>query len=256
VQCLILGDEIGLPILLDICSRIKMKIAGYIFSKDREMPKSLINQVSSLNSFCSPNDVKTIEFLKGNKIDLVLVHSYNVILKEEILNVPRVKFVNIHGGKLPEYRGANVLNWAIINGDEEIGVSLHEMITNVDAGPIIGEWSIKVEMEDTANSLLKKMGSSISKNSPLLINRYLNGEILPTPQSHVNATLWPRRFPKDGVFDWSWTNTQIFNLIRALVKPWPGARYINNQGETVVIDKFMTFEEIAALRDKVMQSEA
>jgi methionyl-tRNA formyltransferase len=154
----------------------------------------------------------------------------------------------VHGGKLPEYRGANVLNWAIIRGEEEIGVTFHLVDRLIDTGPIIFESKLKINKVDTALTLQKRMAVEIEDILYKLLPLFIENKLLYKEQSKINANYHKKRRPEDGLFDWTFSDEEIYNLIRALVYPWPGARYFDRSGQLIVIDQFMTMEDIKSLR--------
>jgi methionyl-tRNA formyltransferase len=154
----------------------------------------------------------------------------------------------VHSGKLPEYRGANVLNWAIINGEEDIGVTFHLVDRSIDTGPIIFESKLKIDKVDTAFTLQKRIGIEIENKLEFLLPSFIENKLLPKVQSAINAIYHKRRLPEDGLFDWTFSDEKIHNLIRGLVHPWPGARYFDKNGQLRVIDKYMSLEEIMHLR--------
>jgi len=250
MRCVLLGDEIGLPVLIHLSKSLNYEVVAYFFSHGKLINADLESTLVSAKSLSDPNSQRTLVLLNELKVDLVLVYSYNVILKDVFLNLPNVKFLNIHGGKLPEYRGANVINWAIINGDKEIGVAIHEITKEIDAGPIISQWSIEIDDSDTAFTALKKINESICTKATEFIRRYMLNEISATPQSCKGVKVWKRRTPDDGIFDWSWSNREIYNLLRALVRPWPGARYIDATNQWVTLNEALEIEEIQKLREK------
>ncbi len=179
---------------------------------------------------------------------LGVVASFNHVLPPAVFNAPPCGMVNVHGGALPEYRGANTLQWAIINGESELGVTLHYVNAGIDAGPVIAVERVAIEYHDSAVTLRDKI---IARGRALLaawLPRLVQGRVAATPQSEEHARYWPRRKPADGRIDWTRSDEQIRDLVRALVPPWPGAFYENHAGNRIVLDRMLTIEEIRALR--------
>lgn len=179
---------------------------------------------------------------------LGVVASFNHVLPPVVFNAPPHGMVNIHSGAIPEYRGANTLQWAIINGESEFGVTLHYVDAGIDTGPVITAERVAVEYHDSAVTLRDKI---IEKGRALLaawLPRLAQGRVAATPQSEEHARYWPRRKPEDGRIDWTRSDEQIRNLVRALVPPWPGAFYEDRAGNRIVIDSVLTIEEIRILR--------
>jgi len=253
IKSIILGDEIGIPILNIIAKNLEIEIVAALFSKKvsistkENIVKELNIPVLETRSRDNYNLV-LLEFIKNQKIDTILMFSYDVILDSQILDIPGIRIINIHGGKIPSYRGANVLNWAIINGEEEIGVTIHEARLPVDSGPIIGEWSLLIDKADTALTVREKICNSVIEKAPQILSDYLFSRITVQPPKKLNATAYKKRVPDDGLFDWTFSDEKIHNLIRGLVSPWPGARYKDRNGRLVIISEYLSINEIKKLR--------
>ena len=183
--------------------------------------------------------------------DVILCFSYSLILDDEMLAVPSMYAINIHGGLLPEYRGANVLNWALVEGADVAGITAHHMTAGVDEGDLIFQDTTEILESDTALTLKHRL-DALGLNMISRIDAELKaGHPLPrSPQDPTRARRYRRRKPDDGRIDWSMSDRAIFNLIRALVKPWPGAYLEASDGTRIVLDRYHTLEEVAALRRK------
>lgn len=252
-KVILLGDEIGIPILNAVASELGLEILGLGFSK--KVIKEIQHKISielSIPCIDTQTDLDSnlviSEFIKKNTIHLIIMFSYDVILDNTIIDIPDLKIVNIHGGKIPNYRGSNVLNWAIINGEKEIGVTVHEARIPVDTGPVIAEWLICIDKKDTANSVREKISSSVLEYLPKILSDYFLNRITPKNQSNLGVAAYKKRKPEDGLFDWSYSDESIYNLIRGLVAPWPGARYIDRNGQLVILKNYMSIEEVRRLR--------
>jgi len=252
-RLLLLGDEIGLPVLYTIGKSLGIEIFGVGFSRKND-EKTRLNVSSAwdipiLHSSSNTGSNQLIlEFVRENAINLVIMYSFDVILSKEIIELPNLQILNVHAGKIPDYRGANVLNWAIINGEKEIGVTVHEAKIPVDTGPIIGEWVIAIDRDDTALSAREKVGKSVHQNLSKILHDFLCGFIIPKYQTDLSIQPYKKRKADDGLFDWSYSDESIYNLVRGLVHPWPGARYIDKNGNLVVLKEYLSLEEIKLIR--------
>lgn len=183
--------------------------------------------------------------------DVVISCSYGLRIPNLILNLPKCGAFNIHGGLLPEWRGANILNWVLIEGAHETGVTLHRMTENFDEGPIVIRHAIPISFTDTAPTLRDKLHHlSVQILSDLIIAIEQGVKLPSMPQENSKAKYYKRRSPEDGLIDWSKSNLEIYNLIRALVEPWPGAFTITSSGEKVVFKEFVPFEAMDKLREQ------
>lgn len=185
---------------------------------------------------------------------LFLVNSYSMILPESWIAIPRHGALNVHGALLPQFRGANVLNWAIINGESETGVTVHQIDAGIDTGPIVAQRRISITDDDTALSVRSKLSVLGEELLSEIIPQALRAPVAVTPQDNSIARVWSKRTPQDGKIDWSWPTDQIYNLIRALVSPWPGAFYLDASGNRVVIDTIVPRARIEQLRREVLMS--
>ncbi len=161
--------------------------------------------------------------IKAMAPDFIFSFYYRNMLSEEILAVPAKGALNLHGSLLPKYRGRVPINWAIINGEKETGVTLHYMTRKADAGDIVDQEKIAITNDDTAKTLFCKA----EKAAALMLDRALPllkaGNAPRIPQDDSKATTFGGRKPADGQIDWSKSADEIRNLIRAVTLPYPGA---------------------------------
>lgn len=135
--------------------------------------------------------------------------------------------VNVHASLLPKYRGGAPIHYALINGDDEAGVTIMEMVKEMDAGDMIAARSLPILDEDNVGTLFEKLavlGRDLLLDS---LPAYLAGEIKPRPQDPGLVTFSPNILPEEEVLDWTKTNRQVFNQIRGM-NPWPVAHTILN----------------------------
>jgi len=183
--------------------------------------------------------------------DVVLSSSYGLRIPKLILDLPSIGAINIHGGLLPAWRGANILNWVLIEGATETGVTAHWMTEGFDEGPIIAQRTLSIDFLDTAWTLSNKLRHLSSQLLSSLLTDIELGVVLPTqPQDDSQARYYKRRTPEDGQIDWKKSNLEIYNLIRALVTPWPGAYTVTEAGMKVVFRDLVPYKSIGVLRHK------
>lgn len=179
--------------------------------------------------------------------ELILVNSYSMLIRPDVLRISRLGTVNIHGALLPEYRGANPMQWALLNGATETGVTMHHMTAECDAGDIIAQRRVPILFTDTWRDVLARIAEA---TEPLLseeLPRLLSGACPRQPQDESTARRYPRRRPEDGRIDWRWSVLHIYNLIRALVRPHPGAFYGDGPNR-IVLDEYLTIPQVVALK--------
>lgn len=169
-----------------------------------------------------PNSQNVREMLKQPEADLFIVISYGHILGEQLLNIPRLYSLNIHGSLLPAYRGAAPINWAIINGEAHTGISIIRMNAEMDEGDILLQKKIDIRKDDNALILEEKMGILASDSLIEAINLIEQGKAQFIKQDSRYASSAPKLKKEDGLIDWHKDAVDIFNKIRGLV-PWPTA---------------------------------
>ena len=160
-------------------------------------------------------------FLYQLNPDLIVVAAYGQILPEIILDLPKQGCINVHGSLLPLYRGAAPIQRAILDGQNETGVTIMEMEAGMDTGPMISKIKTPIETGDNAQTLHDRLANLGAKLLVETIPQYVSGKIKPTPQDESQATHAPKITRDMGQIDWSKTATEIWNQARAFT-PWPG----------------------------------
>lgn len=171
----------------------------------------------------NPNTPDFIGLVRRLEPDLILSFYYRRLLSKELLAIPRLGGINLHGSLLPKYRGRAPVNWVLVNGEAETGVTLHYMVEEADAGDIISQRRVPIEAEDTALDLFGKItvaGRELLRETLPLIK---GGTAPRIPQDHSRASTFGRRHPEDGRIVWEQPARAIYNLIRAVTHPFPGA---------------------------------
>ena len=148
---------------------------------------------------------------------------YSQILPTQVLDRYSPGILNMHGGALPDYRGASVLHWAIVNGETELGITWHSLVEEVDAGPIWAETRIPLPASATAAEMRHKMITAAIDLFPDAWSKFrAGGEPIRVPDV-ARGCVWPQRYPKDGLIEPGWPEARLRNLVRALCPPWPPA---------------------------------
>jgi methionyl-tRNA formyltransferase len=142
--------------------------------------------------------------------------------------------MNLHGSLLPKYRGRAPVNWVLVKGETETGVTLHIMTEKPDAGDIVGQAAVPIAFDDTALTLFGKMEDAASRLLADLLPRIADGEIPRRPNDLARGSYFGGRRPEDGRIDWARPAVEIYNLVRAVTRPYPGA-FAELAGEKVVV---------------------
>ncbi|WP_322617378.1 bifunctional UDP-4-amino-4-deoxy-L-arabinose formyltransferase/UDP-glucuronic acid oxidase ArnA [Pseudomonas sp. BIC9C] len=155
--------------------------------------------------------------------DYIFSFYYRNLLSETLLATARKGAFNLHGSLLPRYRGRAPANWVLVNGETETGVTLHRMVKRADAGAIVAQQKVAIERSDTALSLHGKLRAAASDLLRDTLPALLQGKASETPQDESKATVFGRRTPADGKLVWAKPAEELFNLVRAVTQPYPGA---------------------------------
>lgn len=209
-----------------------------LLADDHEIPRVITRRDPSGEGFqdrareadipvSQPRDIngdEIAETIAKDGPDLGLSVSYDQIIGPDLLEIPEEGFINAHAGALPRYRGRSVLNWALLNGEDEIGLTIHELDEGIDTGPILLQRTLPVSRTDTYADVLEKARNELPQLAAEAVERLAAGKVDRRSQNDTEATYFPARGPGDEWIDWAWSSERIYNKIRALTDPGPGAR--------------------------------
>ena len=176
-----------------------------------------------LHRVASVNDPSTVQILQGLELDLLFVIGWSQILHAEALAAARIGVIGAHASLLPHNRGSAPINWAVIRNENITGNSLIWLTEEVDEGRIIDQIAFPITPFDTCATLYNKVADSNRVMIERVLLKLLAGEIPGTVQSAIDEPILPRRRPADGLINWSATSEGIYNFVRALTRPYPGA---------------------------------
>jgi len=174
----------------------------------------------------APEDVNHplwVERIRALKPDAIFSFYYRRLVSQEVLDIPTVGAFNLHGSLLPKYRGRAPVNWVLVKGERETGVTLHHMTAAPDAGDIVGQRAVAIDEEDTAQTLLRKLVDAAGVLLDELLPSIAAGTAPRTPQDASQATYFGGRRPADGLLEWDRPARELHDLVRAVTRPWPGA---------------------------------
>ncbi len=171
----------------------------------------------------NPNRPEFVSMIRALSPDLFLSFWYRRLLCRDLLEIPRLGAVNLHGSLLPRYRGRTPVNWVLVHGEAETGATLHYMTEEADAGDIIAQRAFPIDPDDTALTLYRKMTDVALDLFRATYPAIRAGKAPRIPQDASQATIFSRRTPEDGLVQWRSPAGTIYNLIRAVTHPYPGA---------------------------------
>lgn len=172
-----------------------------------------------------PVKVRAPEFsdvIRGLQPDLILVTAFGQILPRALLEIPRLGCINIHASLLPRYRGAAPINWCIIKGESETGITIMQMDEGLDTGDMLLKKTIPIGPEEDAQSLHDRLSAAGAEAMAEALELLLLGRLAPEKQDDSLSSYAPMLKKEDGRIDWGRDSGEICNLVRGLT-PWPGA---------------------------------
>ena len=183
-----------------------------------------------------PVKIKTpeaVEVLRGYGAELFVVAAFGQILSKEILDMPKFGCVNIHASLLPKYRGAAPIQWAILDGEKETGVTIMQMNEGLDTGDMLTKVVVPIEDTDTGESLFDKLAEAGAKLLIETIPQIEAGELTPQPQDDSLSTYAKMIKKEMGLIDWKKEAVVLERLVRGM-NSWPSA-YTHFNGKTLKI---------------------
>jgi methionyl-tRNA formyltransferase len=169
------------------------------------------------------NEPRCVEWIRQLAPDLLLVIGWTQLLREEVLSIPKIACLGFHASLLPRYRGRAPINWALINGESETGNTMMVLEPGADEGDIVAQRRFPITDDDDCRTLYQKVGSSEVDMLAEVLPQIRLGTLPRRKQDSTQATIMPKRRPQDGGLDWGWSTRTLFNWVRALTHPYPGA---------------------------------
>lgn len=238
---LFVGSRRGFAVLNKLIA-VKANIAGILCLVEDHHEEQFHPRVSAIAKenaipIFYTTEVKPADYEKVlTKInpDIAFAIGWRHLITKEAYSIPPKGTLIIHDSLLPKYRGFAPMNWAIINGEDKTGVTLFHIAEGVDCGPIVDQLATDIALADTAKTVdekvIKLYEEIIIKNLPALAA----GSVKSLPQDDSLATYTCKRTPEDGEINWNKSALEIYNLIRGLTRPFPGA-YTMLKGQKIYI---------------------
>ncbi len=227
------SGRLGLPSLAKIAGSEEIDFLGAVTQEDKPAGRKLHLTPTPVGEFARLHGIplKKIKCVNAPDFlseagalnpDFIFLASYGQILKSEILSLPKVEPLNVHGSLLPKHRGAAPVQAAILAGDEEAGISFMRMEKGLDTGPVFAKFAVGISCDDTAHSLEDKLANLAGEHAVDTVLRIFSGELKAVPQDD-SAASYARKIEKSqGAIDWGEDAEVIERKIRAY-HPWPGA---------------------------------
>lgn len=209
------------------------QVCGVFTQPDKPKNRGMKLQFSPVKAYAVEQGIPVFQPLKmrdGTALatveslapELIVVAAYGKILPDEILNFPRFGSINVHSSLLPAYRGAAPINWAILNGEQETGVSIMYMARALDAGDVIRTVKTAIDPEENALELTERLALLGAQALSQVIPTLADGTACRTPQDEAKHTYAPMLSRELSAMDWTQSAQKLHNQVRGLI-PWPCA---------------------------------
>jgi len=220
---------------------------SYLYNDYKEKFYDMIEDICKTNSVKLINTDKISELKDDiSKVELGISVGFMEIIKEDVFSAPKYGILNLHCGKLPEYRGRAPISRTIIDGNESQFITLHKIDSGVDSGPVLLEKEIIIEDDDDVNSIYYKCSihSALLVREGIELLRMGKTDMFKEQDSSIKYTPWQKLSDDERKINWSISNKNIFNKIRAMSSPYPCAfstynniRYLFNKAKPVFSPK-------------------
>lgn len=246
MRLLLVGDTEGVEQLLrHLTDEVVVALCGASIRPQYTEPLSVIAEELGVQFLVQPRRAESdfasfAERIKGLAIDLIVVNSYSMLIPPEVLRLSRRGGVNVHASLLPRNRGPNPIQWAMIRGEESTGVTMHEITTGFDEGPIIAQQEVPIFFEDTWHTLKARLDRATEILLRTHLQNVCSGRWTSSPQDRALATKNSRRGPSDSRFELSDRLIDIYRLHRAVLPPLPPAWSLAAGGVRVELSEPLT----------------
>lgn len=221
--------------------------------KKPDMELKALAEEKKIPCFCVPNVNASnfLETMRGFSVDVNVSMSFDQILRHEIISAAPKGFINCHAGALPFYRGRNILNWALINGETRFGVTVHYVDEGIDTGDIILQKFAPITPTDRYGDLLEKASVLCADVLYDALVQIKENRACSIPQKNIHPVGFycSARKIGDEYIDWSWSSERIYNFVRGIADPAPGARSFF-EGCEYIIDRAELIENAPIYLDK------
>lgn len=225
------GVKLGLDSLNSLLAAGE-NICGIITYSDSHSDRSGYLDFSSVNKkhpnipIIKSDDLKNLQIqsqILSLKPDLILVIGYSFLIPNNLLSIAKYGAIGHHPTLLPKHRGNAPIPWTLINGLTKSGITFFYLSEEIDQGMIAAQSEFSISMDDDASSLYSKITSETISLLPKMLSKIKSGTLVPIPQDNSKSSKWSKRKPEDGIIDWNSMSIYLYNWIRGLTHPYPGA---------------------------------
>lgn len=230
--------EIGNELFLALKKDTRFELACLVTGPDKPMGRKMVLTPPKIKEGAEEmgvevfqptniNELESIEKIKAYGADFIVVMAYGQLLTEAILNTPKIDCLNCHTSLLPKYRGASPIQTALLNGDQETGISLMRMVKKMDAGAVYEKFKLSIQ-DENAEELSQKLAILTAKKVPEAIIKIAKGELKATEQDEVEVSYVKKISKAEGHINWNESAEVICRKVRAFY-PWPSTYSFMNE---------------------------
>lgn len=241
MNILFIGTVFFSKAIFDVIKNSENNLVGVIGKKNKKFNSDYFDLVKyskkkKINSIYGDkiNSNKTIKWIKEKKPDLIFCIGWNSLLKKEILKIPHLGVIGYHPSDLPKNRGRHPIIWALALGLDSIYSTFYFMKAKADDGDIILKKKILIKKNSNAQLLYNQLIVAGKRQTKKILHDLGKGFIKTYKQKNSNSNFWRKRNFNDGAIDWRMSADSIYNLVRALSKPYPGAFFIYSKKKICV----------------------
>lgn len=221
-----------------------VQISGFVdFAPLAKKNKSRIMRVTNLNK---PECVSSIKEINP---DLIIVCGWQRLVCPDILKIPRLGTIGFHSSLLPKYRGRAPVNWAIMLGEKETGVTMFYLEPEADTGDIIAQKSFPILFSDDCRTIYEKSAHAAAGLIEDILPKIEKNEVKTVRNESANYKAYPKRTPADGLINFNRSALEVYNFVRAITRPYPGAFYYDERGNKIMVWKIEIISDESGLKD-------
>lgn len=250
MRVLLIGCVKSSELFLKKLIEIDADIVGVVTKKQSEFNSDYVD----LGTICkkqkidyiyveNANSNETKEYIKEKNVDLLLCLGWSQLLDKELLSLPKLGSVGFHPAELPQNRGRHPLIWALALGLKKTASTLFLLDSSADTGDIISQECVDIDYNDDAETLYNKVMEIAVKQLETILTEFETNTLNKVPQDITEGNLWRKRGKRDGEIDWRMSSFGIYNLVRALTKPYVGAHFVYRDKEYKVWKVKEVFQE-------------
>ena len=238
MRILLIGCVKSSELFLKKLIEIEANLVGVVTKKESKSNADFVDlgktcQLQEIDYFYVNyiNNSEAKSYIRSKNVDLILCLGWSQLLDKEILDIPRMGCIGFHPAELPHNRGRHPLIWALALGMKRTASTLFMLDTAADTGAIVSQQAIEIDYDDDANTLYDKVMEAAVIQLEELLKDFENHAVQVIPHGKEDGNSWRKRGKEDGKIDWRMSSRGIYNLVRALTKPYVGAHFVYQENE-------------------------